>query len=567
MDVVTSWVKPKPAPGGRDLLGTQTPCLNIYAQLLPGITNVTDRARYYTFYPWFIWAFHKKYPQKGLDHFTEFFRRGECLFTLIAEDHGHESGKPNSTQHGVGLTGRNALTGQGDLGGALRDLRDGEKVHLSDYATQSSGGKRYFKTKLGGLGQYYAGVLGALGLTGNSDQSGSLYTSDLGSRAGEVMDKYVDTDGFFETLEQDLIGSEELRNLVKFCPCHLPANTDEREFIIDVFIGDLSADEEIQAWRRETLGFLLELIDKLSGQNSPLDQDSFRGCAYSGHLPSGQAIDPSEAFVKISGGWAVYQRNDLFSVALQGLFAASLALIESNAELLKFFRNSTEFASWLRDSSDLRQALGPDRDRPFTDLVADVRSNAPDVSDWLEEEHEVQLARAVVGMFQNIPNKDWQGGERPNPAELIRKSINLLIILAGRGPDSSPYEPMHFPASYFDQLPANLAEFARHRKLTWSKLSLSEVVSWIAVRWGIELHIKVALRRHISGNPNPFVIIHDDARRALAVSSVPWPGFTNPRFRQAIQMLDDLGAFEEGEDGSFELTHIGQRMLERAREL
>ncbi|RYF46244.1 MAG: hypothetical protein EOO27_39800, partial [Comamonadaceae bacterium] len=88
MDVTTGWVKPPLAIGGLDHLGTQGPCLQIYSQLLPGITNVTDRARYYSLYPWLVWSFEPRFPGADAAQFIEFFRRADCLFSLIAERHG-----------------------------------------------------------------------------------------------------------------------------------------------------------------------------------------------------------------------------------------------------------------------------------------------------------------------------------------------------------------------------------------------------------------------------------------------------------------------------------------------
>lgn len=58
--VETVWLKPPQQIGGLDHLGIQAPCIQIYSQLLPGITNVTDRARYYSFYPWLLSQFEKQ---------------------------------------------------------------------------------------------------------------------------------------------------------------------------------------------------------------------------------------------------------------------------------------------------------------------------------------------------------------------------------------------------------------------------------------------------------------------------------------------------------------------------
>ncbi|HQP37582.1 MAG TPA: hypothetical protein PLI95_20495, partial [Polyangiaceae bacterium] len=56
-----AWVRPPEPIRGLDHLGVQAPCIALYGQLLPGITNVTDRARYYTFHPWVLWSFEKRY--------------------------------------------------------------------------------------------------------------------------------------------------------------------------------------------------------------------------------------------------------------------------------------------------------------------------------------------------------------------------------------------------------------------------------------------------------------------------------------------------------------------------
>ena len=100
MKIDTNWISPPQSIGGRDHLGTQAPCVLIYSQLLPGITNVTDRARYYSFYPWLIWSFDQRYPKDEMK-FVEFFRRADCLFTLISERHARITDRDNE-RHGVG---------------------------------------------------------------------------------------------------------------------------------------------------------------------------------------------------------------------------------------------------------------------------------------------------------------------------------------------------------------------------------------------------------------------------------------------------------------------------------
>src|SRR5690348_18237342 len=47
---------------GLDHLGIEVVSANIYGALLPGLTNVTDRARYYSFYPWVLHRYAQSSP-------------------------------------------------------------------------------------------------------------------------------------------------------------------------------------------------------------------------------------------------------------------------------------------------------------------------------------------------------------------------------------------------------------------------------------------------------------------------------------------------------------------------
>ena len=86
--VQTGWVKPPHQIIGLDHLGVQAPCIQIYSQLLPGITNVTDRARYYSLYPWLLARFEKA-GWRSEAQIQTMLRRAECLLTLIGLQHEH----------------------------------------------------------------------------------------------------------------------------------------------------------------------------------------------------------------------------------------------------------------------------------------------------------------------------------------------------------------------------------------------------------------------------------------------------------------------------------------------
>src|ERR1017187_1871473 len=49
---------------GLDHLGIELVSVNLYQAMLPGLTNVTERARYYTFYPWVLHRFAQEEPKE-----------------------------------------------------------------------------------------------------------------------------------------------------------------------------------------------------------------------------------------------------------------------------------------------------------------------------------------------------------------------------------------------------------------------------------------------------------------------------------------------------------------------
>jgi len=108
VDALTAWVAHPPSAQGLDHLGTQAPCISLYSQLLPGITNVTDRARYYSLYPWLIWTFDQHFKTGSQKDFETFCRRADCLLTLVTERHAR-CAQEAGAHHGAAVIGRLTL--------------------------------------------------------------------------------------------------------------------------------------------------------------------------------------------------------------------------------------------------------------------------------------------------------------------------------------------------------------------------------------------------------------------------------------------------------------------------
>ncbi len=545
MDVSTAWVKPPNQIGGLDHLAVQALCINIYGRLLPGITNVTDRARYYSFYPWLIWKFDQQGYTKYNDEFVERFRRADCLFSLIAERHAIVA-DGDYEDHAGGMVGSNTL------GTVARELTSGSLVSLSDYSLRSGAKIRYFKNKLGGLGQYYLGVLRELGFLDGDAASGIKYTRQVGQLIAEQMDPGVDGKLFFSAVDADSVTTEQLDALSGFCPCHLSKAGAENDLLTKIlFARDEYHDPEALP-RRRTLQSIIHLSDLLAEQGHDLTAAMFRACAYSGALPDGKTWASPDSLIQNREKWATYARNETLSVAIQGLFFALLDAYEASA--LRFDAGA-QLVDWYLEQPEALSVLDEiGRDKDFSRQVKDSASWLPPLSDWTQQNHEFQLSEQVVSLSHGNKSADVR-------QRILKASIRTLIALASRGGDqTSPYGEIVFEEDYFHYYPINLRSFQHHAAHTWASLDMPAFLNWLLLHWGIETHLRVALRKLRGQSQSTFRIRPSD--HGLEVIGVPPAVHTSPRFRQTLRILKDVGALEKNDANLWRPSGLGFAMLE-----
>lgn len=313
---VTAWLRSPYHSRGLDPLGAQAPAINIYGQLLPGITNVTDRARYYSFYPWMIRAFQQNSPEQTYEALREWVRRSDCLFSMIGIRHSQVAGGEDHALHTKALIGSNTLTT------VVSSMDNDLEVNFSKYTQLDESPNRYFKNQLGGLMQYYIGTFDSLGLMTRQGR-GVANTNEIGVPMAEAMDSFVKGELFIKTVNSGKVSRLVLDELLAFCPCQLTISSDEHRALLDLFFARNSFDNKPGKQRRNTLGLVLNLIQEADKHSSPdtyFNQDMFRASVYTGALPDGSSwmLPPSLEFTRSQ--WSVYQKHELLSAAIQSIF-------------------------------------------------------------------------------------------------------------------------------------------------------------------------------------------------------------------------------------------------------
>lgn len=542
MDVRTTWVKPPQSIQGLDHLGTHAPCIDLYSRLLPGITNVTDRARYYSIYPWFVWAFDKRYKDADAEKFEQLFRRADCLLTLIAERHSQCTDQ-NTSKHSVGMIGRQKLVP------ALAELQDSKTLRLSDYATREDNDCRYFKNRLGGLGQYYIGTLQDLRILDIGERGWIRYTRERGQALAEAVDRYVDGDKFFAALAKDRVSIASLDELEKFCFCHLPHSADEHGQLADLLFERAGIGEG-EGQRRLTLALALAMVDASSvSRSDPVTLDDFESAVYGRSFGDGRLWNIPVGLESTARAWALYVRNDLLSIAAQAVFASGLKKLDES-ELR--FGAGYDFEEWIAGSVLAKRTSRRFDGRSFGEALRSFQKTLAPIDQWDQAMHEWTFSRRILGSFTS--HRDEGADE-----DVLADSLRLLMALAARTTSEDAYAASPFAPGFLDPYPINLQSFADAVSREWSGLSIPQLIGWLMNRWGIETHLSVALRK-LRYNPQATFRVRPTERGLDVVPDIPPPTRTNPRMRQGLQMLRDLDAISDTEDGS-RLTDFGSRML------
>lgn len=548
MDFSTTWLKPSSSKSGRDHLGVQGPCINIYGQLLPGITNVTDRARYYSFYPWLFWAFEQHYRDPTWQFITDRFRRADCLFTLVAARHSkiHDQ---REEFHGMAMVGRETLIPALDL------LDSGGSLKLSNYATQDTGdSNRYFKNMLGGLGQYYAGPLRELGILAGDSHNGFQYTKERGQFLADAFDSGIDRVRFLSAVDGDTITDTILDELFEFCPCMLKLNTNEQVALTDLFFDRQQLFGPEGKRRRKTLCLYLHLISELHLISTPFEHLVFRKSVYSNHLPDGNKWRLPQSLHNIRELWEIFQRNELLSIALQGIFWSVLEAIRLSPEAQPWFKSVESLTSWFMESGFVKDIPEDILSLDYSTFLKNTEQQIPMVEDWNHPNHELNMADELI---QKCHTK---GGETIN-GEIILVAFNILANISIRyGAERDPYGAISLPEDYLWYYPVNLNSFFHHVRNIWTEMKVKDVIAFLISRWSIENHLRVALRKMRSDQRDTFQIRPTDD--GLVWANTPEPIYTNPRFNQGIRILWDIGLIEQSDASQrFQLTDRGQHIL------
>lgn len=500
---------------GLDPLGMQNTSITLYQQLLPGVSNVTLRMRYYALHTWLTAEYARAHHSTDIEEWCRFLRRGEALYALIAQ---------HNTQD-AGVAGNRWAT---------RKLQQLSGDRLSFAAnTDRKAAPQYLKQKFGAFGAAYASQLLEVGLIQQArDHDVPIPTDPQGWQLARSFAEEIRSFGplFLEVANRGAVTLAELERMAGMAPSSISESTQERQIYEQVLFAPGASSDVPAARRRDTLRVVLHTAHEIKGLP---DANDVRWVSYAGHDAEGNPLAPlAGADADHRYRWRVYHANDLTHVCHESLLRYSL-------EVLAGYPGGVPLKPLLAEVIDRLLAVPATRPRTWAEFEASVSlaDNA-----WSEEpEAEWQLAESLLGVRM----------EAALPAQLAYDALRLLAVLGLRlRPERERvWQVLRRAAHPTSQTIVTEIEFMHARREQPIENALAELIKHRI----LDRHLAVAFQKMRAGDYT-FLFELDDGR--LQLRRKAGAVLTNPRLRPAITFLRDIHLLDD--DG---LTPAGKRLV------
>lgn len=308
MDALPQWTT-KIDKRGLDPLGMQNAGVVLYQSLLPGISNITLRMRYYGFFCWLSDTYARRGVTTDFEIWRQWVRRAEALFALVCAD----------------------ATGQGGVGGidwAFQAILD--ENHVIDFAAAASTDasvKRYLIQSLGVFGAAYYTQMQEMGLFEPGPNGIHRVTADAGVALANAFRTSISPEietMFIAAVDAARVDRDTLAALHPIVPSRIPDTSEERAAYEQVLFADRPDAKVADKSRRASLSLILDVAARAGERPTP---ESVRWALFD---PPATAITNNLESQRLL--WEAYQCQDLFQVAAAGLLAWAISIMGESEE-------------------------------------------------------------------------------------------------------------------------------------------------------------------------------------------------------------------------------------------
>lgn len=506
---------------GLDHLGVQVVSTNIYSRLVPGISNLTDRARYFGFYSWVLDSFARLAPDKSPDGWRTWVRRHE--FALSAAGVVAERDRLIPDAAAGGLIGAIA---------ARRRIKD-KRIDIDDAARIENGKAAkgtYFRNREGGYSQYYKGPMTALGLL-RLAEGRKAPDRQLTAYAGAKLAAVIEKQQVFRDLREiaasgaDVAVADLTLLGQSLHPGAMSSEGDEAALLRSLLLGTNDAlcvgQKPVElGQRRRSLALLLDYLRHGDEESWTDKVIGFRWAVLESRLGDGRVWDVPTALRGTAAAWAAYSQNELFNYALECFFFAALELLDGAAIAPRAL--AAQMADWAcAPARDGGGALPARLGAAATALAAPANDEC-----WGDD-----------GTYTLCDDLEQADG----PAEHAARAARLLLRVAI---DRDRFGGGH-PFATIPQGDEMAAAREIHLRALWERVDrradqdTRAFFEELVLEWVLYRHLRVATRKLANQGDYTYRVRPEEG--VLVKCGDFRPTFTNPRLRQSLRMMADVG--------------------------
>lgn len=503
---------------GLDPLGQQNTSAATFAFLLPGVTNLTNRIRYYGFYCWLLEYYAKHIRDTEQKKQNDFIRKAELMIAILMKTR-----YPDYVQ----ITGSNFAFD-------MIAQNPSDYFDLESNAVKQGNNKTYWKYSSGAFGQYYAGAMHGIGLIIRNDSNNYICTNTnhhngiTGAHVAEVFQKSIDETAekmFVKNIVEGKLPVSEMNLLTDyFALNHITEKQEEWNIYCNFLLQEdhplieKNEEDDITFHRRNTIHELLKNID---------ESESFSGWAdFTNNIYLNQGGINGVASETLQT-WFFYNLNEFWHYGAGAVFWAMLYMLGEryNKVHISHFvhKFSEEIIQFFEENVDIK------KENKFSEELKKINVDVVETSDMIKDSIKEGDIRSASGLGISLIFSVF------NTNKIYKEDLQQLAHRRGIIRDGNIIDFM----TYIESYSGTFEEFIRD----------------FIYRNMIYRHQYVAIRKTGSRTLSTLKFLLEES--FLKQIEVFEPSFTSPRLGAILYILQDLNIITD----KYNLTETGRYFL------
>ncbi len=489
---------------GRDPLGLQTTSQASYSTLLPGLTNLTNRIRYYGFYCWLLEIYAKEIGDTNPKIQNMFIRRAEYQIALLMQLYEKETTQIPGSSFAV-----------------VEIAKKESEFNLKFGADIEKGKSTYWKYSSGAFGQYYSGALQSIGLVIYREDSPVFVCTQhddasivTGTLLAQAFDKNISNSTkriFISNIENGILHKLDSDKLYKELSMSSIFNESEEWELYTkmLFSNDqpLFQKADNQTYFRKDS--MLTVLSYMYNNETAEGWDFFTNELYK---QKGKDFFNDES--KSSFGWYYYQLNEYWHFGVETIFWSILETLRIEHFQVEIFVFLEEFEEMFLDSL-IKYGFIENKAQKLNKIIESIE----EVDAWyLSEQIRESIKVADI-------------------SHCLFLGFKMLLLIYKQ--NKNEFDKLKsFAAFYGMERDGDCINGLNDFSLKLEE-SISDVLEKFVLKYLINRHLEVAYRKMGSGTKNTLKFSYED--NLMKHVETMNPVWTTPRIYAMYNFFKDLG--------------------------